>query len=212
MEIIWHGQSCFTLKGSKSTVVTDLYNDDYGLKVPALSADILTVSHQHRDHNNTNLTNKPYIIDCPGEYEIKNIFISGIPAAHDSADGQERGRVTIYAFNIDGYKICHLSDLGEKLDEKQLEKIGDVDVLLIPVGGVYTLDGKHAKEVVEQIEPKVVIPMHYLLPDLNIKIDGVENFLKEMGIKESVPQSSLILDNLNMSSEKTTVILLEPKH
>jgi L-ascorbate metabolism protein UlaG (beta-lactamase superfamily) len=165
MQITWLGQSCFKIQSKDVTVITDPYASDIGLKLPRLNADIVTVSHDHHDHNNAEAVNgTPFVIDKPGEYEIKNVFVQGIPAYHDTSSGAERGNSIIYLFQIEELKIAHLGDLGAKLTDEQLEKLEGVDIIFIPVGGTFTIDGKQAAEVVNQLEPRIAIPMHYKIP------------------------------------------------
>lgn len=188
MYITWLGQSCFKLQdkiGSDGVMlVTDPYSDDTGLKMPRFEADIVTVSHGHFDHNNTDaIRGKPFIINTAGEYEIKGVFIEGVEAWHDEKNGGERGENIIYRIEMEDISITHLGDLGHILDAKQLEKLEGTDILLIPVGGKYTINAAKAVEVISQIEPRIVIPMHYQVPNLKVDLDGVEKFIKELGLK-----------------------------
>jgi len=188
MYITWLGQSCFKLQDKIGpdgvTLITDPFGSDVGLKVPHYEADIVTVSHGHHDHNNTDaIRGKPFIINTAGEYEIKGMFIEGVESAHDEKNGAERGENIIYRIEIEDISITHLGDLGHVLDTKQLEKLEGTDILIIPVGGKYTINAAKAVEVISQIEPRIVIPMHYKVPGLKADIDGVEKFIKELGIK-----------------------------
>ncbi len=188
MYITWLGQSCFKLQdktGSDGIIlVTDPYNDAGGLKMPHFEADIVTVSHNHADHNNTGaLRGNPFLINMAGEYEIKNVFVEGVESWHDEKNGDEKGGNIIYRIEMEDISITHLGDLGHVLDAKQLEKLEGTDILLIPVGGKYTINAAKAVEVISQIEPRIVIPMHYKIPGLKIDIDGLEKFVKELGIK-----------------------------
>ena len=142
------------------------------------------VSHNHYDHNNVeDVGPETFIIKNPGEYEKNGIAVLGINSYHDKSEGKERGSNTIYVIKAEDMTVCHLGDLGqEKLDEKQVEEIGDVDILMIPVGGSYTINYKEALEVISQIEPKIVIPMHYKIKDLNIDIESADKFVKELGL------------------------------
>lgn len=155
-----------------------------GLKPPKIKDDIVLVSHDHDDHNNLEDVNpEAFLINNPGEYEKKGIAIRGISSYHDKTEGKERGLNTIYVIKAEDMTICHLGDLGqEKLDEKQVEEIGDIDILLVPVGGNYTINYKEAVGVIGQIEPKIIIPMHYKIKDLKIDLDGPEKFIKELGL------------------------------
>jgi len=217
MNITWKGQSFFVIdvKGSENggvSVAIDPYGDKIGLRVPNVEADILLISHDHADHSNTKaVKGHPFVIDGIGEYEVKDIFIKGISAFHDSVDGKERGSVVIYKIEADGLKLCHLSDLGQKeLSPEQLEEIGVVDILMIPVGGTYTVDAKGAADIIAQIEPRIVIPMHYKLPNLKIDLDGVKKFLKVMGAEDITPEKKLKITPTHLPTEETKIVILEP--
>lgn len=184
MDITWHGHSCFTIKGKDVTVAIDPFKD-IGLKEPKLSADILLLSHDHFDHSNRGaVSGEPQVIDLPGEYEYRGVMIEGVPTYHDDQQGAERGRNTVFVFTIDGVHCVHLGDLGHQLDESAVERIGDIDVLFVPVGGHFTITAKGAAEAVKQLQPRVTIPMHYQVPGLSLKeLAGVDAFIKEMGVK-----------------------------
>src|ERR1700754_4272263 len=150
MTITYHGHSCFKIKGKRGTVVTDPFGEYIGFSPSSLSADIVTVSHHHPDHDAVNKVSgtarrpKPFVIDAAGEYEIGGISVFGVPSFHDDSKGSERGRNTIYSILIDDLRVCHLGDLGHELTAEMVEDIGSPDVLLIPVGGVYSLDPAQA--------------------------------------------------------------------
>ena len=217
MQIIWRGQSCFQIltsqgKDSQISLVIDPFGNSLGLRVPEFAADIVLVTHDHDDHNNLEaVKGNPFIIDGPGEYEIKGVYIQGIPAFHDKNFGKEKGRVTIYTIESEEMRICHMGDFGQKeLFSEQLEDIGEVDVLLIPVGGNYTIGSQEAPKIISQIEPKIVVPMHYSLPKLKIKLEGVEKFLKAMGKKMPEPLPKLTVKKKDLSSEETNIVVLKP--
>ena len=218
MDIKWFGQACFfiktkTRKNEEVRIVIDPFSKEIGLKPPSLEADILLITHHHYDHNNTEAVGGDYfLIDQPGEYEVKNIFIKGVQSFHDSQQGKERGFNTIYV--IEAYdeelRVCHLGDLGQKeLTPEQLEALGEIDILLIPVGGVYTIDAKTAHKIVTQIEPKIVIPMHYALPKLKIQLDGVKPFLKLFAQEKIEPQARLTIKREKLPQE-IQIVLLKP--
>src|SRR3989338_821163 len=198
-KITWAGQACFQIsvssgKENSANIVIDPFGD-IGFKEPKFEADILLITHGHSDHNNIKaIKGNPFLIEGPGEYEVKGFFIQGINSFHDDANGKERGKNTIYTIEAEDIKFCHLGDFGQKqLTDEQLELIGKVDVLMIPVGGIFTIDGHEAAKVIGQIEPKIVVPMHYSLPKLKVELDGVEKFLKAMGKNSVVPQDKLTI-------------------
>ena len=231
MTIQWKGQSCFQIlaalnKGEQTSILIDPFSEDsnppttlpafgwapIGLKLPKLEADILLISHDHPDHNNVKAVGgNPFIINGPGEYEVKKVFIQGIPAWHDDKLGRERGENTVYTIDAEGLRLCHLGDLGQKeLTEEQLEKIGQVDILMIPVGGVFTISAKEALKIMSQLEPKITIPMHYQVPKLKIKLEGLDKFLKALGIKSIEPLNKLTIKKKEIFPEEAKIIVLKP--
>lgn len=211
MNITWLGQACFKIQGKEVTIITDPYDSKIGLNLPRLNAEILTISHNHYDHNNIKaVSGQPFIIDTPGEYEIKKVFIWGIPSWHDNSEGAVRGANTIFIYQLEDIKLAHLGDLGTTLSNEQLEKLEGVDILLIPVGGIYTIDGKKAAEVVNQIEPRIVIPMHYKIPNLKIKLEAVDKFCNEMGVKKNGPEEKLKITKKDLPAEEIKIIILKP--
>lgn len=217
MQISWKGQACFQIVASRNKqeqvkLVIDPYEDEVGLHLSPLEADILLVTHDHFDHNNRKaIKGDPFLIVNPGEYEVKGVFIQGILSYHDGSQGKERGLNTIYVIEVEGMKVCHLGDLGQKeLTPEQLEAIGDVDILLVPVGGVYTIGGREASSIVNQLEPKIVVPMHYAIPKLKPKLEGPEEFLKTIGAKEATPQEKLTIKAKDITGEETQVVVLIP--
>jgi L-ascorbate metabolism protein UlaG (beta-lactamase superfamily) len=151
------------------------------------------------------------VVSRPGEYEINDVLLIGIATFHDGEGGKKRGKNTVYLMEIDEIAVCHLGDLGHVLNNEQIEAIGNVDVLLLPVGGVSTINAPMAAEVVRQLEPKVVIPMHYKTPALNRELEPVDRFLKEIGARQvtSQPKLSITKSNLPLTSQ---VFLLDYPH
>jgi L-ascorbate metabolism protein UlaG (beta-lactamase superfamily) len=208
VDITWLGHSCFRIKGSQAVVITDPFSPDSGYSLGRQTADIVTVSHQHPSHAYTQgISGEPRIIKGPGEYEISGVLIIGIATFHDTQGGQTRGKNTVYVMEIDGVTLCHLGDLGHVLTSEQVEEIGDIDVLLLPVGGVSTINAAMAAEVIRQLEPKAVVPMHYKTPLLKRELDPVETFLKEMGMDQIEPRPKLSLTKSNLPLS-TQVFLL----
>lgn len=211
MEITWYGQSCFRLRSRGLSVVTDPYNPTTGLKLPRLTATIVTVSHDHEDHNNVSaVRGSPFVISGPGEYEIEGIFVIGVATWHDDKGGRELGRNTAYLIEFEDLTICHLGDLGHVLSQEQVEQLGDIDVLLVPVGGRSTITGTRAAEVVGLLEPKIVVPMHYKVPGLKAQIETANRFLKELGVEGPEHVDTLTV-TAGATPDETRVVLLEPK-
>ena len=213
MILTWQGHSCFKIQDKTGpdgiVVVTDPFDKSVGFKVPNFEADIVTISHDHYDHNNAKaLRGDPFIVNCAGEYDIKNVMVDGIESFHDEKKGAEHGKNIIFRIVIDDITIVHLGDLGHILDNKILEKLTGSDILLIPVGGKYTIDAKKAVEVISQIEPRIVIPMHYKTKESKISvIDGVEKFIKEMGI-EPTYEEKLKISKKDLPQEEMELVVL----
>lgn len=214
MQITWHGQSLFQIitspeKNVQVRIVIDPFDKSVGLRVPKLEANIVLVSHQHPGHNNVGaVEGNPFVIENPGEYEVKNIFIQGILGFHDKA--QEKGANTIYTIDSENIKLCHLGDFGQKeLTEEQLEKIGEVDILMVPIGGEATLSAKEAAKIMSQLEPRITIPMNYALPKLNVKLESLDKFLKVFGIKSLVPINKLSIKKKDIVTEEAKIIVLQ---
>ena len=209
MDITFLGQASFKLKGKNATVVTDPYDSSIGLKFPKTSADIVTISHDHHDHNAASLVEgEPFKVDGPGEYEIKEVKIVGVSSFHDNKGGKERGKNIIFNMKIDGLWLCHLGDLGQsELTNIQTEALGGVDVLLVPVGGVYTIEASEAAKIAAELEPKVVIPMHFADSDSNIELEPVDKFLKEMGTEKVERQLKISLKKEHLPEELTVMLL-----
>lgn len=178
MKIKWLGHSCFKIKSrSGIRIVTDPFDDNVGYKLPAVETDIVTISHGHYDHNFVDCVKGDFeVVSKVGNFYLKDIPITGIHTYHDDEQGAKRGSNIVYTFEVDGLKLCHLGDLGHVLSPSQVEMIGKVDVLLIPVGGVYTINFEGALNVVQQLNPSVVIPMHYKTSALKFNLDAVESF------------------------------------
>lgn len=217
MEISYLGHSSFKIKTKLATVILDPYDSKtVGLKFGSIDGEIVTVSHSHPDHNSADKVNGVRkIINGPGEYEVAGVSIMGFQTYHDDKKGEERGKNTIYSFEVEGLKVVHLGDIGHQPSDDLIDELGDVDVLMIPVGGHYTIGPKEAMLIISKIEPYFVIPMHYqaegMSSDLHEKLLPVEEFLKESGMTvENLPK--FVLKKEDIIEEQTTkVVVLEKK-
>lgn len=208
MDIDWFGLSCFRLRSREATLIADPYEKSIGLRFPRPRADIVTISHNHAGHDYADgVPGSPKIIHGPGEYEISNVFVTGVQTYHDKRGGRDRGKNTAYAINIEGINVCHLGDIGHVPNQAQADAIGDVDILLLPVGGGNALNASDAAEVVSLFEPLIVIPMHYRVPDLTVKLDNVDKFIKEMGVKAPDPVEALNVKRDGLPKEMQVVLL-----
>ena len=221
MNIVWYGQSCFKITTQrqktkeKVALMIDPFSEKIGLKIPKTEADVFLFTHNHHDHRNEEFVKKDsFVISCPGEYELRDIFIQGIHSFHDDVKGSDRGINTIYTIETEDVRLCHLGDFGEnELSNKQLKEIGEVDVLMIPVGGVYTIGAKGATKVISQIEPRIIIPMHYQLEGLKLgeTLEDVESFLKAIGEKGAEKLEKLSLQKKDLPSSEMKVFPLAPQ-
>jgi L-ascorbate metabolism protein UlaG (beta-lactamase superfamily) len=208
MEITWLGHSCFKLKGKQATVITDPFSPATGYTLGKLTADIITVSHPHPGHSYVQgVADDPRILKSPGEYEAAGVLTVGVHTYHDNDKGAQRGKNTAFVIDIDDVMICHLGDLGHVLTAEQVAEMEGVDVLLIPVGGVSTIDAVQAAQVVRQLEPKIVIPMHYKTDAIKRDLETAERFLKEMGVKEAIPQPKLVVNKNSLPLTMQVTVL-----
>jgi L-ascorbate metabolism protein UlaG (beta-lactamase superfamily) len=187
MKIVWHGHSCFEI-ADKLTVAIDPHDGkSLGLRPPTVKADIVLISHDHFDHNCARIVKGDFtIIREPGERTVKGVKITGLEADHDDTNGSKRGQVVIFSFTLDGVRFCHCGDLGEMLDQSQIDALGPVDVLFVPVGGVFTIDGPQALRLIAAIKPKIAIPMHFRVGGLSLSIQTIDRFL------EGIPKPKLL--------------------
>lgn len=215
VEITWLGHSCFRLRDRAATVVTDPYGKDLGPILPRVRADIVTISHDADDHNNVRGVKGDFqVLTGPGEYEVSSVFVTGLELRGErkGKKGAEAApRNTVFLFEFDDLTVCHLGDLNHVPTQAQVEEaLGTVDVLLIPVGGGESLNASQASEVVSLLEPHIVIPMHYKVPGIDLNLDPVNKFLKEMGLDKVAPQESLKVSRGGLPDE-TQVVVLELK-
>jgi L-ascorbate metabolism protein UlaG (beta-lactamase superfamily) len=209
VEITWYGRACFRLKGKRASVITDPCPPKTGFVAGKHDVDLLTISHDHPDHAYTRSITAGLTLTRPGEYEFADLLVTGVQSWHDTENGGERGPNVIFSFEVDGVHVCHLGDLGHLLHEEQLHEIGPIDVLLVPAGGNFTISPAEAAEVVAQLEPKVVIPMHYAVDGGSKDLLGPETFLHELATEPiRLPKASLTPSTL---PEESQVVLLEAR-
>ncbi|HNP69829.1 MAG TPA: MBL fold metallo-hydrolase [Kouleothrix sp.] len=218
-DIQYLGHSCFRLRGRDGIVLCDPFDRSVGIEIGRPSAHIVTVSHAHPDHNNVAavkpMRERLFLIEGPGEYEVGGVMIAGVRTFHDKQRGASRGGNTVYVIHLDDVVFCHLGDLGHELTTHQIDEIGNVDVLFVPVGGDETIGPAEAVGVISQIEPRIVIPMHYALSDqrsFTSELAPLEKFTHEVGLKEIVPEEKLTITatNLPADEEETRFIIMKP--
>jgi L-ascorbate metabolism protein UlaG (beta-lactamase superfamily) len=208
MEITWIGHSCFLIRGKEQTVITDPCHPDLGYRLGEPEADIVTLSHFHPGHSYVEgVANDPKQIKSPGEYEIGGTFITGIASFHDEKKGEVRGKNTIYIVEMDGIILCHLGDLGHPLDSHLIEEIGGIGILFLPVGEVSTIPIDTAVEIVRQLEPPIVIPMHYKTEAFTGNLSPVDKFLDKMRIREIEAKPKLSITASSLPSSTQIIVL-----
>lgn len=212
MELIWFGHSCFKItERGHATVITDPYNaQSIGHSPLSVEADIVTISHNKPGHNYVAaVKGQPFIVSGPGEYEIGKVFITGLQTNSHNSKLELPDRNTIYVFDFDGIKIAHLGGVNHLPNQSEVEELGNVHVLLTPIGGTTTFNAVQAAEIVNMIEPNIVIPMHYMTESSMIQLDPLNKFLKEMGLTSVEPISSLKISSPRNLPEETQVVALE---
>ena len=212
MEITWFGHSCFRIKGRDVIILTDPCAPSTGYTVGKLQADIVTISHAHPGHNFIDTIQEGYrIISGPGEYEIKDTYVTGIPSFHDNDGGKKLGKNTVYVIEMEGVTLCHLGGLGHDLTPEVIGEVGNINVLFVPVGSHSSIGSTVAADLVRNLNPGFVIPMHYKTAAEKTELEFPEKFLKELGYKELVPQAKLVVTRTNIPSS-TQVVLLDYPH
>jgi len=204
MNIIWQGQFCFQIstsqrKNSQTSILID--PNSLNLKKSGFKPDILLFTHHSKLEN---VTEQTFLIDGPGEYEIKEVFIQGVPTSNN--------KTTIYSLDSEAMRICHLGNINQKeLTSDQLEKIGNVDILMIPVGDVDVISAKEAMRIISQIEPKVIIPMYYRIPKAKVELENLNNFLKIMGRESPDILDKLKISKKDLPKEEAKIVVLKPQ-
>jgi len=212
MEIVWFGHACCALKNDITTIITDPFDSSLGLKLPPLEADIVTVSHDNPRHNAVDMVGGSFkVVNRPGEYEIRDIFIQGQALFPAKAKGAEavQARNIVFVYYIEEITICHLGDIAQVPTQSQMEALDNIDILLIPIGGGNSLNATQAAEVISLIQPSIIIPIHYALPGISIILDPLEKFLQEMGQSQVEAQSRLRIRQVDLPIE-TQIVVLKP--
>jgi L-ascorbate metabolism protein UlaG (beta-lactamase superfamily) len=210
MEITWLGHSCFRIKAREGVILMDPPQKKAGFGVPKQTANLVTISHDHPGHGNRDVGGSPMFLDAPGEYEVSGVLVTGVQTYHDAKKGEERGRNIAFTVEAEGIRVCHLGDIGHVPSADEVEDMGNIQILLVPVGGNTTVDAAQAAEIVTLLEPRVIVPMHYKLDGNREDLAGVDRFLKEMGASGAQPQAKLTYSRSGLPSEPR-VELLEPR-
>lgn len=217
MDITYLGHSSFKIKTKTATVITDPFDPQMvGIKYSGVEGDIVTVSHHHPDHDAAEkVSGVKKVVDGPGEYEISGVSIIGYQSFHDDKKGEGRGKNTIYVFEVDGLRIAHLGDLGHALSDDLINEMGSIDILMIPIGGIFTISPKEATDICSKIDPYFILPMHYKVPEMKeenfVGLEPKETFLKEIGLMvEVMPKFSIKKEDI-VEGQSTKVIVLEKK-
>ena len=207
MDITWLGHSCFRLHDADMVVVTDPYPASIGLRVDNRPASVVTVSNPHPNHNSVaGIEGEPKVFDAPGEYEFNGVTARGVMTP--LAEGQPREeRSVAFTIEIGGVNICHLGDISMPMTTRQIDELKPVDVVLVPTGGHCTLDMEQVYQTLQDLDAKVVIPMHYQLPGVDVELDPIENFVRRMGLDEVQPQPRLVVTQANLGTDMRVVVM-----
>jgi L-ascorbate metabolism protein UlaG (beta-lactamase superfamily) len=207
MEITWLGHACFRLRADETILLTDPFPASLGLRPDTRPATVITVSNTHPNHSNwRGVAGEPKVFSSPGEYEYSGISVRGVMTPLPAGTPQERSNVA-YSIGLDNVNICHLGDIVEPLTPRQIDELSPVDVLLIPTGGGCTLDLERALQMLQDLSPKIVIPMHYSIPNVSMPLEGVETFLRLMGFSDVQPQPRLSVTASNLPQDMRVAVL-----
>ncbi|MFC1598498.1 MBL fold metallo-hydrolase [Patescibacteria group bacterium] len=209
MTIAWLGQSAIKIQDKDVTIAIDPH-DKTGLKMPKFNAELVLVSCDKEGYNNVKaIKGTPFLINGAGEYEVKNVFVYGLRSFLDNKKGEEKGAITSYVVELKGVKVAHLGPIGQDaLTERQLAKLEGVDILIVPVGGPPTINGTGAVKIISQLQPRIVIPIHYKVTGLKAKLEPVDKFLKEFGVTQPEKMDKLKVSKKDLPQEETKVIIL----
>lgn len=208
-EFRFFGHNCVRIKAREAVILTDPVDRATGYAMAKQTADIVTISHDHQGHTNLNAVKPEYqLVRGPGEYEMHDVFITGIRTYHDNNRGKERGYNTIFLFEVEGMRIAHLGDLGHALNAEQAEALGDCDVLMVPAGGGDIITPEQAADLIGQLGPKVVIPLQYATDIGDTNLGGIERFCKSLGVTVPVPEDKLVLRQSDLTETLRLVALI----
>lgn len=214
MIIKWLGQACVVIKQQavdnrqQTILVIDPYGEGLGFNLPKLEAVMVCVTHDHVDHNNIGaISGKPFIVKEPGEYEVAGFAVEAIPSFHDNEKGKKRGSNLIIRVQTEEYALAHFGDFGQQeIRDEQLEALGEIDIAFIPVGGFYTIDGAEAAKIINKLEPKVVVPIHYKIPGLTIEeLEGPDGFFNAMAQKPLIIEDEWKVKPTDLPGEGTRI-------
>jgi L-ascorbate metabolism protein UlaG (beta-lactamase superfamily) len=210
-ELRFLGHNCVRIKAREATVLTDPVGRSTGYAMPKQTADIVTISHDHQGHTNLAAVKPEYqVVRGPGEYEMHEVFITGIRTYHDAEQGKLRGYNTVYLIEVEGMRIVHLGDLGHPLNAEQAEALDDCDILLVPAGGGDIISPEQAAEIIGQIGPKVVIPLQYATASGDTKLGGLDRFCKSLGVEVPTPEEKLVVRHSDLG-ETLRLVALAPE-
>jgi hypothetical protein len=211
-EFRWFGHSCFRIRAREGVVLTDPVGRNTGYALPKQTADIVTLSHDHPGHANLDAVKPEYqLVKGPGEYELHEVFITGIRTYHDEKNGQDLGYHTVYLIELEGLVVCHLGDLGHPLSSEQAEAMAGADVLMVAAGGGAVLDPIRSAELIGQLEPKIVIPMQFATPVGDKALGGLDVLCKQLGIEQPAPEEKLVLRGKSDVGETMRMVVLTPE-
>jgi L-ascorbate metabolism protein UlaG (beta-lactamase superfamily) len=207
-EIRWYGHNCFRIRSKEATVLTDPVGKNTGYSLPKQTADIVTISHDHPGHTNLAAVKPDYqVIDGPGEYELHDVFVTGIRTYHDGETGASLGYNTVYLIEIEGMVVCHLGDLGHPIRSDQTEAMAQCDILLVPAGGGPVISAEQAAETVSQLEPKVVIPMQFATSSGDKSREPLTAFINALGSGSPEPVDKLVIKRSELTDAMRVVVL-----
>jgi len=207
MEIVWLGHSCVMIKTTESTLITDPFPDSIGIRMPELKSDVVTISNSHPNHSFIDSKSQyDHVIDGPGEYEIAGYYITGIGTPLNANDESDHIN-TIYSIRAEGLTITHLGDISQSLSPSQAQELDQTDVLIVPAGGVCTLDISKIAELANRISPRIIIPVHYKVEGSNIELAPLDDFMRHMGAGEVVPQLRLNVTATNLPKETRIAVI-----